>query len=153
MRFEVQEGQRLTWERERLGLSQQALAEKCGLARTMLSRYERAAAEPGASSLIALESAGVDVLYVLTGKHVPRTAQALSAESLAMLESYERASAAGRAAFHAVASLASEQAPKAGADQRAGATISIGGDVGQSVAGDQTNTGSISFSVGKRAKP
>lgn len=46
----------------------------------------------------------------------------------------------------ALAVVAREAAMWAGA----GNTISIGGDVGQSIAGNQTNTGPMSFSVGKR---
>lgn len=68
MSFDVQAGARLSEERDRIGLSQQGLSDASGVARNMLSRYERAVAEPGASALIALAAVGLDVGYVLTGR-------------------------------------------------------------------------------------
>ena len=130
----------------RLGLSQQGLADACGIARTMLSRYERAAAEPGAGSLIALASRGVDLQYVLTGARTPTTAQALSPEQRVLLDSYESTDDAGRAALQAVATLAMRRS----AAHQPGNSVAIGGDVGQAIAGDATFSAPVSF--GGRAK-
>lgn len=61
-------GGRLKAERERLGLSQEQLAEVAGTNRMTPSRYEQGSHFPTLGFLAATESAGVDVGYVLTGK-------------------------------------------------------------------------------------
>lgn len=65
----LQFGQRLKAERERLQLSQQAAAEKCGVRREMWGKYERGAAEPGVRVLARLGAEGADVLYLLLGRY------------------------------------------------------------------------------------
>ncbi|AVS66626.1 hypothetical protein C8245_13890 [Paracidovorax avenae] len=146
--FDTQAGSRLLQERERLALSQQGLADSSGIARTMLSRYERAAAEPSAGSLISLSRAGVDVLYVLTGARTP-PGGSLSDDERALLASYARADETGRAALQSVAALA--RRPAAGAS-RGGNSVEIGGDVGQAIAGDASFSAPVSFSLGGKKK-
>jgi transcriptional regulator with XRE-family HTH domain len=65
--FDAQTGGRLREERERLGLSQQKVADGVGVRREMWAKYE-AGAEPGAAVLAAAAALGINVLYVLTGK-------------------------------------------------------------------------------------
>lgn len=60
-------GQRLREERGRLGLTQQALADAIGAPRVSFVKYEAGQSSPAAETLVALEGAGVDVRYVLTG--------------------------------------------------------------------------------------
>jgi len=60
-------GQRLLEERARLGLTQQALADAIGAPRVSFVKYEAGQSSPAAETLVALEGAGVDVRYVLTG--------------------------------------------------------------------------------------
>jgi transcriptional regulator with XRE-family HTH domain len=60
-------GQRLLEERGRLGLTQQALADAIGAPRVSFVKYEAGQSSPAAETLVALEGAGVDVRYVLTG--------------------------------------------------------------------------------------
>jgi len=60
-------GQRLLEERGRLGLTQQALADAIGAPRVSFVKYEAGQSSPAAETLVALEAAGVDVRYVLTG--------------------------------------------------------------------------------------
>ncbi|AKJ27274.1 helix-turn-helix domain-containing protein [Caldimonas brevitalea] len=60
-------GQRLLEERVRLGLTQQALADTIGAPRVSFVKYEAGQSSPAAETLVALEGAGVDVRYVLTG--------------------------------------------------------------------------------------
>jgi transcriptional regulator with XRE-family HTH domain len=110
--FDVQSGERLATERERLGLSQQALSDATGVARNMLSRYERGIAEPGASALMALAGSGVDVLFVLTGQRTPQSAQALSPEDTALLDNYHAATDEDRAVARRVLSLVAKQTQK-----------------------------------------
>lgn len=60
---------RLREERERLGLTQHQAAQLVGLTRRMWCRYEDAeeSAEPGATTLAALQRSGADTPYILTG--------------------------------------------------------------------------------------
>lgn len=118
MLFDTQCGERLRAERDRIGLSQQGVADQIGVQRAMLSRYERGIAEPGAGVLMKLASAGIDVGFVLFGA---RTARALSPgvqpadgttegsvpryvtrEEAALLDNYEAADERGRAAARSV---------------------------------------------------
>lgn len=58
---------RLQEERKRLGLTQQALAEKLGATKRSVINWEGGVASPSADTLTQYASVGVDVLYVLTG--------------------------------------------------------------------------------------
>lgn len=147
MSFDVQSGERLSSERERLKLSQQAMSDECGVARVMLSRYERGVAEPGASALIALSGVGVDVLYVLTGVRTPQTAGSLSPEEIELLKLYKKADTQGRDAVQAVAALAGRTG---GVPPKGGNVVSIGGNVKQAIGGDATFSAPVSF--GKKNK-
>jgi transcriptional regulator with XRE-family HTH domain len=60
-------GRRLLEERARLGLTQQALADAIGAPRVSFVKYEAGQSSPAAETLVALESVGVDVRYVLSG--------------------------------------------------------------------------------------
>lgn len=60
-------GLRLLEERGRLGLTQQAIADVIGVPRVSFVKYEGGHTSPSAETLAALEGAGVDVRYVLTG--------------------------------------------------------------------------------------
>lgn len=60
-------GERLKEERERLGLSQAAFAERCCVGRTAQYNYEREEREPGLLYLKRAEVLGVDLLYVFSG--------------------------------------------------------------------------------------
>jgi len=64
-------GDRLRSERERLGLSQEALAEKAGLGRKTQYNYEEGGRSPDAMYLVSAATLGIDVAYVLTGVHLP----------------------------------------------------------------------------------
>lgn len=61
-------GARLRTERERVGLSQEQLAEVAGTNRMTPSRYEQGSHVPTLGFLASIETAGVDIGYVLTGK-------------------------------------------------------------------------------------
>lgn len=81
--------ERLRTERERLVLSQQALAEKCGVTARSQRNYESGERNPDSAYLAAIAAAGADVLYILTGQRsggaavVPVATPALDAELLA----------------------------------------------------------------------
>jgi len=59
---------RLREAREALGLSQQALAERCGITARSQRNYESGERLPDAGYLAAIAAAGADVLYILTGE-------------------------------------------------------------------------------------
>ncbi|WP_081818755.1 helix-turn-helix domain-containing protein [Pseudomonas sp. PH1b] len=62
-------GDRLRKERERLELSQQQLADCCGVTMRSQRNYEKGERQPDVSYLSAFEQAGGDVLYIVTGKY------------------------------------------------------------------------------------
>ncbi|WP_198655759.1 S24 family peptidase [Salinicola sp. CR57] len=74
-------GERLRKERERLGMTQTALAEIGGVGKTTQINYEKNNRNPDTGYLLALDAVGVDTYYVLTGR---RTGGADS-ESLEMV--------------------------------------------------------------------
>ena len=118
---------RLRAERERLGLSQQALAERCGVTARSQRNYESGERAPDASYLSAIAAAGADVLYILMGQRSqPLSPEAtLPTDEQVLLDSYRRCNALGRQNLIQTAALLS-----------AGLTGSAGGD------GKQTNTAS-----------
>ena len=61
-------GERLKEERERLGLSQTALALIGGVGKTTQIKYEKGASSPDSSYLSAVSDEGVDIFYVLKGQ-------------------------------------------------------------------------------------
>ncbi|WP_315807509.1 helix-turn-helix domain-containing protein [Pseudomonas sp. C9-3] len=61
-------GERLREERERLGLSQGSFGEIGGVKANAQGNYEKGERSPDAAYLSAVEAAGVDVLYVVTGR-------------------------------------------------------------------------------------
>lgn len=60
-------GLRLAEERDRLGLTQERFGELAGVSRNSQANYEKGTRQPDAAYLELIASAGVDVLYVLTG--------------------------------------------------------------------------------------
>lgn len=64
-------GSRLREERERLGLSQTQLGELGGVGKMSQINYEKDQRLPKADYLAALEAAGVDMRYVVTGQRTP----------------------------------------------------------------------------------
>lgn len=80
-------GERLKAERRRLGMNQDEFGAIGGVARNAQSNYENGIRTPDAAYLAAVASAGVDVLYVLTGTRaeLPRE---LSSKEAALVENY-----------------------------------------------------------------
>ena len=62
-------GKRLQQERMRLGLTQQQLAQAGGVGRHAQSLYERDLSLPRADYLALITLLGIDVLYILNGRH------------------------------------------------------------------------------------
>ena len=94
---------RLREVREALGLSQQALAERCGITARSQRNYESGERLPDAAYLAAIAAAGADVLYILTGQRsqpVP-AAQVLPRQEQEWLALYRNSSEEVRAALKA----------------------------------------------------
>ena len=89
---------RLREERERLALSQQALAEKCGVTARSQRNYESGERNPDSAYLAAIAAAGADVLYILTGQRAggasaPPPPRAVSEGDRILLDNFHAAPA------------------------------------------------------------
>jgi len=62
---------RLREERIRLGLTQKQLGEAGGVRMQAQSHYENEQRRPDSDYLAAIDKAGVDILYVITGRRTP----------------------------------------------------------------------------------
>ena len=82
-------GYRLKEERERLTLSQTAMAEAVGSTRKSQFNYETDARHPDALYLAAAAALGVDVTYVLTGLQATEFVR-LNAEERQLLDTFRR---------------------------------------------------------------
>ncbi|WP_212715305.1 helix-turn-helix transcriptional regulator [Halomonas sp. 15WGF] len=60
-------GERLKEERERIGLSQTALAQIGGVGKTTQIKYEKGSSRPDSAYLSAVSEEGIDIFYVLKG--------------------------------------------------------------------------------------
>ena len=99
-------GERIKEERERLGLSQLALAELCGVTMRSQRNYEKDERSPDAQYLALLLGEGVDVLYVLTGARsgeASATAQLAKDEEI-LLDNYRNSPPEAQAAIKATSS-------------------------------------------------
>ncbi len=96
-------GKRLRDERERIGLSQPALAAVAGKTKQTLFSWETGKTAPDGFQLAALATTGADVLYILTGQRsqpVP-PAQELPRQEQEWLALYRNSSEEVRAALKA----------------------------------------------------
>jgi transcriptional regulator with XRE-family HTH domain len=96
-------GERLKYERERLGMTQPDFADAAGTKKRTLIDWEKGVSSPTAVQLSALSTIGVDVLYVLTGQRAQSVtaAPALSREEEVLLDNYRNSPPAGQAAIKA----------------------------------------------------
>lgn len=143
---------RLREERERLGLTQEAFGAAGGVLKRAVINYEKGERFPDAAFMAGVAAAGADVQYIVTGKRAPADAGALSYEETELLNLYKKADVPGRDAVQAVAALAARNAGAPHGRGRATHAVTIGGDVGQQVHGDQTVTAPMTFNVGGKRK-
>jgi len=93
--------ERLRTARESLGFSSQAaIADAVGITREQWGRYERGQSVPGGDVLAVLALMGVDIAYVLTGKHT-----VTPSNEIALLHDYRLCDDAGKATIRHVAHL------------------------------------------------
>ncbi len=134
--------ERLREIRKGMNLTQADFGALAGVTVTAQLNYEKGTRNPDTAYLERLAAHGVDVVYLLTGERIPRGASALSEAEAALLARYRSGSAVLRGYLQEVG-----QGPCSG-----GNTVTIGGDVGQQVAGDQSVTAPMKFNVGKGRK-
>ncbi|HCI1904150.1 TPA: helix-turn-helix transcriptional regulator [Pseudomonas aeruginosa] len=96
-------GERLKEERARLGFNQGDFAALGGVAKTSQFNYEKGERSPDAEYLAAVSKAGVDVLYVVTGRRLPAELEALSSAELDLLRFFKGMSPEDRTSFLRVA--------------------------------------------------
>ena len=135
-------GDRLREERTRISPSQQAFADLCEVSRGTVVAWEKGAQSPNAEVLMRLAVAGADVLYIVTGKRGSESAGVLSEAESTLLTRWRSGSPALRGYLQELG-----QAPASGSN-----AVTIGGDVGQQVNGDQTVTAPMTFNVGGKPK-
>ena len=139
---------RLKDERKRLKLSQAQLGEAGGVSKDAQLNYENGSRSPSAGYLELIANAGVDVQFLLTGKR--SSPDSMTEEVLTLVRAYEASSEDGRRALQMVALLAIKATPtNLGESSR---TVTIGGDVGQQIQGDQTITAPMTFTMGGKRK-
>ncbi|EAB3743439.1 XRE family transcriptional regulator [Salmonella enterica] len=97
-------GSRLKDERKRLGMNQTEFVELIGVSRGSQVAYEADKKIPGGAYLASIEKVGIDVLYVLTGKRIPKPngLTTESPEETALLENYRAMDEAARLNMQAV---------------------------------------------------
>lgn len=97
-------GERLREERIRIGLSQEELAAVGGLRKLAQLNYEAGTRSPDSAYLLAIESAGVDIVYVLTGRRVVTDSSAviLDDDEREVLRKYRLLNEAGKGAVEAL---------------------------------------------------
>ena len=103
-------GARLKEERLRLGLNQSDFAALAQVAKNTQLNYEKEERSPDASYLAALAVHGLDVLYVVTGKRLPTSADSLTTEEAAMLAHFRVLPEADRAATARMVTAMAEMA-------------------------------------------
>ena len=113
-----------------------------GVTVTAQLNYEKGTRNPDTAYLERLAAHGVDVVYLLTGERIPRGAAALSEAEAALIARYRSGSPALRGYLQELG-----QAPASGSN-----AVTIGGDVGQQVNGDQTVTAPMTFNVGSKPR-
>ena len=125
---------RLREQRDAIGLSQQALADACGISLRSQQNYEKGLRSPDADYLAALHAQEVDVLYILTGQHNPAT-PTLDAAERVLLDSYRRCKPDGRANLIQTAALLSAGLGAQGQPSASGVVQNIDSPVFGGVAG------------------
>lgn len=134
--------ERLREIRKGMNLTQADFGALAGVTVTAQLNYEKGTRNPDTAYLERLAAHGVDVVYLLTGERIPRGAAALSEAEAALIARYRSGSPALRGYLQELG-----QAPASGSN-----AVTIGGDVGQQVNGDQTVTAPMTFNVGGKRK-
>lgn len=104
-------GDRLRAERERLGLSQTALAAHAGTSKQVQISYEKGKTFPNAEYLAIFAELGADINFVVTGKQFltpspqPPVATVLTPREEALIDNYRHTAEAGKRAIEATGAV------------------------------------------------
>ena len=101
-------GERLREERARLGLNQGDFAAVAKVSKTTQFNYEKGERSPDAAYLEAVAAAGVDVLYVLTGRRAGLSETGLAEDESTLLNQYRAMPDSDRATVRRMASALAE---------------------------------------------
>lgn len=94
-------GERLKEERFRIDMQQIDFAEACGVSRGALLKWEKGEAAPNAMALAVMDTLGIDVLYVVTGRRSTDSETRLVPAEQALLAAWRNSSIKGRALLSA----------------------------------------------------
>lgn len=107
-------GDRLKEERTRLGLNQTEFASMAGVQKNAQSNYEKGDRNPDAAYLAAIATAGVDVLYIITGNRMPAAAESLAPRSAALVNNFENMADEDKRAIERLAAAVQKPDTKTG---------------------------------------
>ena len=99
-------GHRLREERERLGFSQNDFAALVPVTRKTMFNWESGAGHVATEALAVWARSGLDVLYVVTGEHLPARHSLPSPRQQALLRLFDAADETGRRTIEAAAAPA-----------------------------------------------
>jgi transcriptional regulator with XRE-family HTH domain len=106
---------RIKEERERLKLTQAALAQIAGVSKLTQLKYESGQTIPSAAYLGLLARLGGDVLYIVTGQRTPEIREVdgdsivISAEESALIDNYRHADEADQTAARRILTALAQQ--------------------------------------------
>lgn len=150
-------GERLREERERLGLSQPNFAAIAGTTKQTLFSWESGKTAPDGFLLGAYASAGVDVLYVITGQRSRAVAEVdlLPADERVLVDNYRRCNTdAKRNLIQTSALLSAGMQGQSAPSPSGGVTQTISAPVGGHVAaGNVSVVGAAPRGGSRKAKP
>ncbi|MEG0149197.1 MAG: helix-turn-helix transcriptional regulator [Comamonas sp.] len=153
MEINISIGDRLREERDALGKTQSDLAALAasmgvpGATRQSQAKYEKGLASPSAAYMAAMATAGVDVLYVLTGHRDGAAAQKVDPAEQVLLDSYRRCKPDAKAHLIQTAALLSAGIAPAAAPKARSKAAASGG-----VSMSMSNVGSGNVQMGPGAK-
>jgi transcriptional regulator with XRE-family HTH domain len=140
-------GERIRSERKRLGLTQDAAAQRVGVSKEMWGKYEREVAMPGGEVLLAAALNGFDVNYLLTSQSSGEGFSAISKRERELLDLYaEQGEHVKDAIDGLVRALSRKSSPGASATRHAPGQV-FHGQVGQ-VIDASASSGAVSITTG-----
>ncbi len=88
MSIETTFGQRLKFERIRLGFTQEEMASVSGLSKQAQINYEQGKRYPDSNYLQKISCAGVDIQYLISAKHTVLESSSLTGDEVELLLAY-----------------------------------------------------------------
>ena len=124
---------RLKGERKRLGLNQEKFAQLGGVTRDTQLNYENGSRKPDSDYLQRLSDAGIDVLFLFTGK---LSARSLSDDEEELLDGYRKLDIRAKARVLGVVEGAKSLDSVPPQARKNSVQMTIHGSVGQQITGD-----------------